>query len=393
MSQVDYAIPSSSYVQASRDEFITFFEALLTKNSGATEPTVKFAFMFWVDTSTGLIKQRNAANTDWIIWGYYANQGFLRTNAGDPNGALTGNYEGEECYDTTNDRVYKYSGGTTVWYRQAKFNEAVPFATKTATPYTVLTTDNILEWNGSANGTFNLYASSGNAGKILQIRNITSLYTLTLDGNASETIDGLTTIVIYPSQTITLYCDGTNWKSIKEQGKGRVLIEEKTASSSATIEFTRGLDGSFSKYEIELVGIVPATTDTILMMRTSSNGGSSYDSGASNYQFTNLTSSHSSTALIGGLSTQIELCNSTAGRKQDNSTGQGVSGLIEVREISQTARVKRFNFELTYRNTGSGIEHARGSGNRDSTSIINGIQFLESSGNIASGTFRLYGVN
>ena len=41
--------------------------ALVTENSGASAPTMTFPFMTWADTSTGLLKMRDATNTFWIV--------------------------------------------------------------------------------------------------------------------------------------------------------------------------------------------------------------------------------------------------------------------------------------------------------------------------------------
>jgi len=66
------------------------------------------------------------------------------------------------------------------------------------------------------NGTFTvtLYAASGNSGKAITVKNI-GTGTITLDGNASETIDGAVTVTI-PVQygSLTLVCDGSNWHII-----------------------------------------------------------------------------------------------------------------------------------------------------------------------------------
>lgn len=40
--------------------------ALVGNNNGATEPATKFAYMDWADSTSGLRKMRNAANTGWI---------------------------------------------------------------------------------------------------------------------------------------------------------------------------------------------------------------------------------------------------------------------------------------------------------------------------------------
>lgn len=65
-------------------------------------------------------------------------------------------------------------------------------------------------------GTFTvtLYAASGNTGKQVTVKNI-STGTITIDGNASETIDGAATQAISARYTsLSLVCDGSNWHII-----------------------------------------------------------------------------------------------------------------------------------------------------------------------------------
>lgn len=42
------------------------FEALRSLFSGASEPSAKIAYQLWADTTSGYLKIRNAANTDWV---------------------------------------------------------------------------------------------------------------------------------------------------------------------------------------------------------------------------------------------------------------------------------------------------------------------------------------
>lgn len=42
-------------------------QALQSQNSGATAPSETYAYMPWADTTTGWLKQRNAANSGWIF--------------------------------------------------------------------------------------------------------------------------------------------------------------------------------------------------------------------------------------------------------------------------------------------------------------------------------------
>lgn len=42
-------------------------ESVATEFAGATEPSPTFAYQRWIDTANGLVKQRNAANSAWVV--------------------------------------------------------------------------------------------------------------------------------------------------------------------------------------------------------------------------------------------------------------------------------------------------------------------------------------
>jgi hypothetical protein len=63
--QHDYVIANGSG-SAVRSDLNNALAAIVSQNSGATEPTDKFAYMWWADTSAGVLKLRNAANNAWI---------------------------------------------------------------------------------------------------------------------------------------------------------------------------------------------------------------------------------------------------------------------------------------------------------------------------------------
>jgi hypothetical protein len=68
MAQHDYSIANASGA-AVRSDLNSALSAIATLNSGATAPTTTFAYMLWPDTTAGLLKQRNAGNTDWVTLG------------------------------------------------------------------------------------------------------------------------------------------------------------------------------------------------------------------------------------------------------------------------------------------------------------------------------------
>ena len=71
MSNADYVLGNQSGA-AFRAELNTILGAVTSNNSSSSEPSAKFAYMWWVDTTTGLLKQRNAANDAWITIGTLA---------------------------------------------------------------------------------------------------------------------------------------------------------------------------------------------------------------------------------------------------------------------------------------------------------------------------------
>lgn len=71
MPQHDYVIDNQLF-PATRTDLNNALQAIASKNSGATAPTVTYPFMEWVDTSTtpATIRKRNAGNTAWIVVGF-----------------------------------------------------------------------------------------------------------------------------------------------------------------------------------------------------------------------------------------------------------------------------------------------------------------------------------
>ena len=68
MSQHDYSLANQDGASF-RADLNALMAAILSMNSGSTPPSVTAPFMFWADTSTGWMKQRNAGDTAWVnLW-------------------------------------------------------------------------------------------------------------------------------------------------------------------------------------------------------------------------------------------------------------------------------------------------------------------------------------
>lgn len=81
MAQHDYDIANQSGA-AFRQDLNNCLDAIVSQNSGASEPSTTYAYQWWADTTTGLLKLRNSANTAWVTVGTLAsaNLGLLSSS-------------------------------------------------------------------------------------------------------------------------------------------------------------------------------------------------------------------------------------------------------------------------------------------------------------------------
>jgi hypothetical protein len=111
-------------------------------------------------------------------------------------------------------QVLKVSGGIPAW-QGASASLAV--ASKTTT-YTATSSDDVITVDGSGGAwTLTLPAAASNTGKVFYIKRTdnTPANAVTIDGNASETIDGSTTYPLYTqNESVVIVSDGTNWQVI-----------------------------------------------------------------------------------------------------------------------------------------------------------------------------------
>jgi len=85
----DYVIANGSGT-AVRSDLNDALAAIVSNNSSATAPATTYDYQWWADTTTGLLKIRNAANTAWVTIGTLAsaNLGLLPLAGGTMTGVL-----------------------------------------------------------------------------------------------------------------------------------------------------------------------------------------------------------------------------------------------------------------------------------------------------------------
>ncbi len=173
-----------------------------------------------------------------------------------------------------------------------------------------------------------------------------------------------------------------------------VLLEEHTASGSADITFTTSISVTYDEYRFELINIVPANNNVNLLMRVSTDGGATYDSGA-NYAWDGASWRAGAAFSQGGASgaTSMSLTTANGLGVSNSAVGGVVMRALTLFNPLSTAVHKQFvgDGELLFQDGTTRVMISFG-GEYSLTTAINAVQFLFSAGNIASGTIRCYGL-
>lgn len=205
---------------------------------------------------------------------------------------------------------------------------------------------------------------------------------------ASGLINGVASINLYPNERCRIVCDGSNFRTIGLASS--VLLDTQTASSSATLDFVNFLDGYFDEYEFRITSIIPATDITDAWFRVSLDGGSTYRATASDYRWAQRLDVDGAAGVNTGSTTDTKVVLATI---LSSNTARAFSGSLRISDIASSTRFKNIGWTVENYDSTPQVCTRRGSAIlAGATSAINAARFLISSGNVASGTIRLYGI-
>ena len=175
------------------------------------------------------------------------------------------------------------------------------------------------------------------------------------------------------------------------------LISEQTASSSASVEFTTGIDSTYPIYKFEFINIHPAT-DNVKFQVGFRDGGSNYDAVKTTTAF-RAQHNEGDTQAVLLYDTSNDLAQSTAfqtleggGNALSNDNDHGLSGELYLYNPSSSVFVKHFMARTSATNPNDYALDGFVAGYLNTTVAIDGVQFKVASGNIDAGTFKLYGI-
>ena len=172
-----------------------------------------------------------------------------------------------------------------------------------------------------------------------------------------------------------------------------VPISEQTASGSASIEFTTGIDSTYPIYKFEFINIHPSINNASFDFQCSTDGGSNYNTTmTTTWFYAGHSENDATTYLVYG--TGADQAQGTAFQKLsagiNNNSDDNLNGTLEIFNPSSSTYVKHFISRTAAKGDESNDNYTAGYFN--TTSAINAIRFQMSSGYIDSGTIKLYGI-
>lgn len=181
MSQNDFVIDNGTGAQV-RHDINSALQALATLSSGPSAPGTTYPYQFWADTTNGILKRRNAANSGWVVLAPLAS--------------------------------------TMVQAKSAN--------------YTVLLSDygTLIDCTNTITIALTAAATLGD-GFWFAVRNSGSGI-VTIDPSGAETIDGAATIALGQGDSAIVWCNGTTFKTV---GRGGAQLDAaNTFTADQTIQ-------------------------------------------------------------------------------------------------------------------------------------------------------------
>jgi hypothetical protein len=188
-----------------------------------------------------------------------------------------------------------------------------------------------------------------------------------------------------------LTSNGSTWTSAAGPSGGLVFLQGVTASNSADIQLTSGIDSTYETYLIVFNNIVPATDNVTPYIRTSTDGGSNYDSSSSNYRYAgwrNSDGGYNSFNSTGA--TEFHMCDT--GVNVGSESGECWNATLWLFHPSNSSLRTYMRFEASWTAQGAQTTWAGGACARLTNGDVDALQFYFSSGNVESGEANLYGL-
>jgi hypothetical protein len=194
--------------------------------------------------------------------------------------------------------------------------------------------------------------------------------------------------------------DGTSGQVLQTNGSGTlsfatpasgalVLLSTVTASNSATVDVETTFDSTYDVYIIQATGVTTASGNVGLRSRLKIGG--SYLSAGDPYSYAADHTGQADTSYQITRSTADNAIEVVSSGDIGNASTEYTSFVMRLDQVASTALYKVVTWVGMSLDTGGVYINQRGGGRVSNAGALTGVRFLATSGNIAAGSFRLYG--
>jgi hypothetical protein len=176
---------------------------------------------------------------------------------------------------------------------------------------------------------------------------------------------------------------------------GLIYISTATASGSASLDITSGIDSTYNEYEFHFVNMHPATDGVDFQFQVNASGQTGFNETMTTSVF-RAAHDEADSATTLTYQTSDDQAQGTGyqsiGNNGGNDNDQAVSGVLTLYAPSSTTYVKHFVSRATDYMADDQAGDFFVAGYINTTSAIDEISFKFASGNIDTGSIHMYGV-
>ena len=173
-----------------------------------------------------------------------------------------------------------------------------------------------------------------------------------------------------------------------------VLLSSQTASNSASISFTTGINSTYKEYQFYFIDIHPRTNNVDFVFNLSTDSGSNYNVTKTTTYFRAYNNEIGDTSAL-GYAPDFDLAQSTSFqdlfKNCGNDADQANAGFLTLFNPASTTYVKHFISSVNYITDSDFSIAGFIAGYGNTTSAVNAVQFKFASGNM-DGTILMYGI-
>ena len=173
--------------------------------------------------------------------------------------------------------------------------------------------------------------------------------------------------------------------------KGITSITNTACTATTHIDFTGFASGTYDNYEIWISNGQPGNDGVVLEMETSTDGGSSYDVGTSDYTWAGSANTEAGAVNDGADpdDSEIQLMSTQA---VGNAANENVSARISI-FMPETTEFTAFTWSTVSRQNDASLQTSTGGGERQSAADVDGIRLHWSSGDwVEQGKIQFLGI-